>query len=1593
MSRILPGLGLLTAFLCVSQILSAQSPVDQQTARQQWFYKGRTLPGQNTSALRYRAYLQKMHMRVARGPHPLQGNTFPPNTSGAWTSLGPAPLASDATGLGEQNYNWVSGRVTSIAIDPADPSGNTVYVGGAYGGVWGSSNAATNNPANVSWTALTDNQATLAIGSLAIQPGNNNPAQSVIVAGTGETDSSADSYYGLGILRSANAGQAWTLITADSSGDRSFAGLGFSKIAFSSATPDIAVAAAASASQGILEGLEDPVNVNRGLYYSNDGGQAWTYATVTDGANQISPDSATSVVYNPAAGLFFAAMRFHGFYSSPDSIHWTRLLNQPGFALSTANCPTIAISPSQCPIYRGEISVVPGRNELYVWYVDPTSADQGIWLTTDAGTTWTQLDETGITDCGDLFGGCGTDEGAFNFALAAVPNCPPSDPNCGVTDLYAGAVNLFKCELSSVFPTCSPNGNPPPSATWLNLTHVYGCPPDFGSIAHVHPGQHAIAFQVVNGGIQDLMYFANDGGIYRALDGYTGLVNGSCGTTNSFDSLNQTIGSLTQFVSISQSPTDANTILGGAQANGSPATASAEGSPNWLNVNSSDGGYNQINPINPFEWFTENTGVTIQKCELGINCLAEDFNADFVVSNATVDGDIGALYTPFLLDPQNTGEMLVGTCRIWRGTTDGTGFEALSNDFDTGTPSTCTGNEINQVRVIAAGGPKDSNGFSQVVYAGTSGEGPISPTSPPGGNLWVTTNVDNGPGSWVNITAGINPANYPISGIALDSTDPSGNTAYVTIMGFNNLIGQPVSHVWKTTNAGASWQDYTYFLNTPVNDVLVDGPAQTLYVATDVGVFSNSTLGPGNWTELGPSAGSGLTGFLPNVAVTALSLFNLTGEKLLRAATYGRGVWEYAVLPAFVMGPTTSNPDTIFDSNPAAPKGGGFGIVIKGQSGFTGTINLTCAPSSRCSVLPSSVTLTQQTTSAPATVTANGGTPGVYSYTLTGTDPASQFSSQVALTLNIVNFSLSQPVPNPVTLGASSNATASFQVTAEPVAQAISLSCAAPVNSGITCGLSPSLADPIPGTPVPVTVTINTSAEAPLGTSIVTVTGTDSNADVQTQTFSVIVASSFAVLVNSTSATAPANGTATITGTVTSINGYHSPVTLSCSRGAPPTCSFTAGSCANSATCILTPTPAGTPFVLTVGSNVVADYLFNLSAVGVMESMNTSLTFSSTNANAGPDFAINVSNPLLNAVVGATGTFIGTLTALDGYTDSVTLSCGPNSPSSCTPIPATLAPTSGGVNFSVNVSSQTAANFAFSIIAQGGDGKNHSAAVSFEASSFTLTNGSATQTINPGAAATFNLNIAVGAGGLPGPITLKYTCLPAASTCKVAPAQIPANGGPVTLTVITPADAVGGTYPLSVSATSGNVTANAQPAVDLTLVAGGQGSGPFVINTGEPDAQTVIAGQSANYNFNISKGSGTFPINVVFSCSGLPAESTCTFTPPQTSSPTSVLLSIVTTAEVLSQQRQPSLNYEVWLGIAAAVTLRPRRRHLRKNRVAVALLPATLCVLALLIACGGGTGVVNGQSGTPSGHYTITVSGTAGAVSENASPAITLTVQ
>ena len=1260
-----------------------------------------------------------------------------------------------------------------MAIDPADASGNTVYIGGAEGGLWKSTNGATPVASNVSWIPVTDDQATLSIGALVIQPGNSDPTKSVVLAGTGEANSSADSYFGLGILRSADGGNTWTLISAagSSSGTVSFSGLGAARMAFSTATgqTNTVVAAMGATAEGETENALTS-NVYRGLYTSTDAGQTWTYDTLfSGGAGEAT--SATSVVYNAVAGLFFAALRYHGFYSSPDGVTWTRLINQPGAAglLSTTACPQNFAAT--CPIYRGEITVVPGRNEMYTWFIaldtNNNPVDQGIWESGNGGASWTQISDTGIVNCGDV-DGCGVDQGYYNLELLAFQN------GATATDLYAGAINLYKCALNTTNSSCS-------SAPFLNLTHAYGCDP-LGAPAHVHPDQHALASLISPSGTA-LMYFANDGGIYRALDGYTGLATGSCSGANQFDDLNQNLGSMTQFVSFSEHTTNPDILFGGTQDNGSPATATATTNSSWENILSGDGGYSAIDSSTG-NWFASNPdfppasgSLNIQECASGVTC--NDVQFQVIVNSGDVGGDDGSFYFPYILDPQSATSLLVGTCRVWRGSRSGGAFNALSLNFETFGTGTCAGTEVNVVRALAAGGPTDAEG-SKVIYAVTDGLGPNGALAPSGGHVWVTTNAQSVSGTsstFIDVTGNgpvgtINPNQFPISAVAIDPSDASGSTAYLTVMGFTGGSG----HVWQTVNAGSTWIDFTgtaadALPDSPVNAVLVDPGAHIIYVGTDVGVFQSSSF-IAAWTEVGPVPGPLAAGFLPNVAVTSLAFFNSGGQKLLRASTYGRGIWQFNLLatPDFQIG-VPDTPITAFLGALAS-----FSGTVTAVNGYNNSVSLSCTagssgPPSPCS--PSPVTLTPTSRGSAFALSVGTGTIGDYSFNVQGigSDPNATTHS-TPLTLHVVSFGLTTPSPGSITEPrGSTSPPVDFQVTAQgSFDQGVTLSCSfSPGITGAGCSFTPGpVVNPTSSSPVNVSATVAVPAGTNPGSYTVTIQAVTEGAAALTTSFTMTVT------VNPDFVISEPNPFPNVKAGSTGTSG---PITIASQDGFNGTVSLSCVTTFGSNSCSITPAsvnafPATANLVINGTSFTAGSY--QIAVQGVSGSNTHSLPvpfFVGDYQMTGP--------PTLTSVPGGQISANLTFTSINAYSGQVNATCDatdlPGTQCSLSPANPILI-VSGAVVFAIatinipNDAIPGAYNININSQDVGGTPSHQVTLALTVQSDFAL--GSLTpptQTIKAGQSASYNFSVLPVGAAFSDPVNLSCSGAPAASLCTFTP--------------------------------------------------------------------------------------------------------------------------------------------------------------------------------------------------------------------------------
>ena len=832
----------------------------------------------------------------------------------AWQPVGPLQIGTLA-------YGSVTGRVTAIAIDPADTTGNTVYIGTTGGGVWKSTNAA-GDPSSVTFVPLTDTLpvfspeagtntiASLSIGALSIGNG-------VILAGTGDPNDALDSYYGSGILRSADGGATWTLVHQSQDGvygTHSLVGLGFSAFAWSTGastgSQPVAVAAVSDAAEGELVNAPSLSQSVRGLYYSNDAGVTWQMAVIQDGSQIVqAPQSAglnfggnaaTSVVWNPVRQRFYAAVRYHGYYESADGSVWTRLAAQPGTGLTTSACPTNPglTGSTSCPIFRGTLAVQSLSGDTFAFTVDNQNLDRGIWrdtctlsnasCTSSTVTFASKLNTTPLEQPDTTI-----PQGDYDLSLAAVAS--GSD-----TLLFAGTVDLYRCSLSA-------------GCSFRNTTNTEnGC----SAPALVAPSQHAIAALA---GAAPLVYLGNDGGLWRSTDGVN-QQQSPCSSDDAthFQNLNGALGSLAEVVNFSQHPTDPHTLLVGVGANGTAATSNASLNVPWPQLAAGEGGFNSIDSSTPANWYISTSpGVSISYCGNGTSCAAADFAGLPTIGAAQTAEDDSLIDAPWLLDPALTSNVIIGTCRVWRGSANSgsswTTSNVLSDEFG-GTQNPSCGLNNAYVRSLAAGGPAATappspNAGSEVLYAGLAGV--LDGGGDIGGHIFSTSagNTASASTAWSDLALSpvsndpadrgvFNPGGFDISSVAVDPHDPTGATVYATVMGFSgNGVNAP--HLYRSTDAGAHWTSVTANLpNAPANSVTVDpNDANTVYVALDTGVYATSQIANCATQNCWNIFGVGL----PNAPVVQLSTASALpadggSNGLLRAATYGRGIWQIPLL-------------------------------------------------------------------------------------------------------------------------------------------------------------------------------------------------------------------------------------------------------------------------------------------------------------------------------------------------------------------------------------------------------------------------------------------------------------------------------------------------------------------------------------------------------------------------------------------------------------------------------------------------------------------------------------------------------------------------
>ena len=333
-------------------------------------------------------------------------------SSEAWTAVGPAAITGG------------SGQISAIAIDPSDPSGNTVYVTSASGGIWKTTDFLTTNPNGPTYIPLTDFGPTsgLYINSITVFGRNHDTNDSIIIAATGSSSGAEGNgpTPGVGFLISMDGGATWNLYDSstnvDSSGnllpiesasrDREFIGMTAYKVVVDpqlTPTGQVIIYAAMSGTNG-------------GIWRSEDTGQSWSLmlaGNATDVA--LNPDSGT--VLDPATStetqgnlqIVYAGMEGLGVYMSPNQGQvWNLMAGTTGnpLIINRTNGVNTNVNPLTTPSPNGAngriVLAVPQPTGnavedsqyagwLYAAVSTTSGGFDGLFMTKDFGQNWVNL--------------------------------------------------------------------------------------------------------------------------------------------------------------------------------------------------------------------------------------------------------------------------------------------------------------------------------------------------------------------------------------------------------------------------------------------------------------------------------------------------------------------------------------------------------------------------------------------------------------------------------------------------------------------------------------------------------------------------------------------------------------------------------------------------------------------------------------------------------------------------------------------------------------------------------------------------------------------------------------------------------------------------------------------------------------------------------------------------------------------------------------------------------------------------------------------------------------------------------------------------
>jgi hypothetical protein len=657
-----------------------------------------------------------------------------------------------------------------------------------------------------------------------------------------------------GVWRSGDAGNTWTPLF-----DRQ-ASLGIGEPAGIAIDPNDTNTIYVGTSGRVGSAEPDTVlQPSAGLFKSTDSGASWIAlgsgfpAGNTGNASQFVNQTINVIIVDPANGVLYLASSGGMFTSSDGGQNWTAAAGING---DTRSLALDLSTPANARILHAGVSGV------------------GAFISTDGGQTFSQTLSAFTPAVAIALSGS-------SFTRVVVALAPPtSPPNInGVQVMYvtmAGPysgtpdpVGIFlSTDQGATWTQQAATGvsgstyggyaldmavDPASPGDGVNDIIYFGCLNQFKSVdagntfaalSVGHADTHTWTLVPQSGGASSIVYCGCDGGID---------VSTNAGAT--WTPLNAGGLQTGLFYNITIKPDATASVTAGALQDNELQTTAGATSPAWNATFGGDGWDAAYDGSSPPVLFGTSGGPATAVSSSSDDGLTFPNN----VTPPWTAADTGGYFlTQLAADPSTAGIIYVsGLQNLWQTLNGGGSWRIIANLGNSGNVDVAAANGNNVV--VAAG---NQVFVSTNALAGTVG--------PPTG---VT---------FTNITRNLPSRN--VARAVFDPVDPT--VIYAVLTGFDSGAGQ---NVFRTTVGAASWTNISPPLDVPCGAIAVDGTTMptTLYVGTDLGVIRSMDAGA-SWSVLDDI-------HFPHAPVFDLA-FNPTAG-VLRAATYGRGVFEF-ITPA-----------------------------------------------------------------------------------------------------------------------------------------------------------------------------------------------------------------------------------------------------------------------------------------------------------------------------------------------------------------------------------------------------------------------------------------------------------------------------------------------------------------------------------------------------------------------------------------------------------------------------------------------------------------------------------------------------------------------